>query len=54
MVDAMGDERGDGLMSMLPPTGWADVATKHDLAELERGSSSGSTRSISESSTGSR
>ena len=35
MVDAMGTELGDGLMSMLPPTGWADVATKHDLAELE-------------------
>ena len=35
MVDAMGTALGDGLMSMLPPTGWADVATKHDLAELE-------------------
>jgi hypothetical protein len=35
LVEAMGTERGDGLMSMLPPTGWADVATKHDLAELE-------------------
>ena len=35
IVDAMGTALGDGLMSMLPPTGWADVATKHDLAELE-------------------
>jgi len=23
------------MMSMLPPVGWADVATKHDLAALE-------------------
>jgi hypothetical protein len=22
-------------MSLLPPVGWADIATKHDLAELE-------------------
>jgi hypothetical protein len=22
-------------MSLLPPVGWADVATKHDLAQLE-------------------
>jgi hypothetical protein len=35
MANAMGTELGDGLMSMLPPTGWADVATKHDLAQLE-------------------
>lgn len=23
------------MMSLLPPVGWADVATKHDLAALE-------------------
>lgn len=34
-VEAMGERYGDGLMSMLPPTGWADVATKQDLAQLE-------------------
>lgn len=32
----MGREPADSLMALLPPVGWADVATKHDLAELER------------------
>ena len=27
----LGDESGITLMEMLPPVGWADVATKHDL-----------------------
>ena len=27
----LGDEAGLTLMEMLPPVGWADVATKHDL-----------------------
>jgi hypothetical protein len=26
-----GDEAGITLMELLPPVGWADVATKHDL-----------------------
>ena len=30
-----GDEVANGLMELLPPVGWADVATKHDLAGLE-------------------
>jgi hypothetical protein len=32
---ALGDEAGITLMEMLPPVGWADVATKQDLARLE-------------------
>ena len=30
-----GDEAGSTLMELLPPVGWADVATKHDLMHLE-------------------
>jgi hypothetical protein len=31
LVEAIGRDRADTLMSMLPPVGWADVATKRDL-----------------------
>ncbi len=33
---ALRDEAGITLMELLPPVGWADVATKQDLAQLER------------------
>ena len=32
---ALGERAGVTLMELLPPVGWADVATKHDLAELD-------------------
>jgi hypothetical protein len=31
----LGDDEGITLMELLPPVGWADVATKHDLVQLE-------------------
>ena len=31
----MDPDVADTLMRHLPPSGWGDVATKHDLAELE-------------------
>jgi hypothetical protein len=33
---ALGDDAGITLMELLPPVGWADVATKHDLVLLEQ------------------
>jgi hypothetical protein len=33
--ELLGTERADTLMSLLPPVGWADVATKDDLHQLE-------------------
>lgn len=32
--EALGEARGDTLMSLLPPVGWADVATNQDLDAL--------------------
>jgi hypothetical protein len=32
----LGDDEGITLMELLPPVGWADVATKVDLLHLER------------------
>jgi hypothetical protein len=32
---ALGDDAGITLMELLPPVGWADVATKHDIARLD-------------------
>jgi len=31
-----GDDAGVTLMELLPPVGWADIATKSDLRHLER------------------
>jgi hypothetical protein len=31
---AFGDDAGITLMELLPPVGWADVATRHDLAPI--------------------
>jgi hypothetical protein len=31
----MGSERAATMMNLVPPVGWAEIATKHDLAELE-------------------
>ncbi|HEX9765288.1 MAG TPA: hypothetical protein VGA36_00895 [Nitriliruptorales bacterium] len=35
LESALGAEHADTMMSMLSPVGWADVATKRDLAQLE-------------------
>jgi hypothetical protein len=35
LEELMGQGRADALMGLLPPVGWADVATKADLAGLE-------------------
>ena len=33
---ALGDDAGITLMELLPPVGWADVATKQDLHVMDR------------------
>ncbi len=34
LIRAIGADAANTLMEMLPPVGWADVATKHDLDQL--------------------
>ena len=36
LEQALGPEAAETLMEMMPPVGWADVATKHDLDALEQ------------------
>jgi hypothetical protein len=31
----MGHERAATMMNLVPPVGWADVATRHDLDEVD-------------------
>ena len=35
LEEVLGADQASTLMEMLPPVGWADVATKRDLDELE-------------------
>ena len=36
LEEALGPDGAATLMDMLPPAGWADVATKQDLASLQQ------------------
>ena len=33
--EKLGEAEADYLMEMLPPVGWGDVATKHDIVALK-------------------
>ena len=35
LVDRIGEQEADVLMELLPPVGWANLATKQDLEILE-------------------
>jgi len=35
LESVLGPDAAETLMTHLPPVGWADVATKHDLQQLE-------------------
>lgn len=35
LKQVLGDEEGITLMELLPPVGWADVATKHDVVAMK-------------------
>ena len=34
LEEVLGPESAETLMEMMPPVGWADVATRHDLDNL--------------------
>jgi hypothetical protein len=36
LQEVLGPERAETLMELMPPVGWADVATKRDLDALEQ------------------
>jgi len=36
LQEVLGPDRAETLMEMMPPVGWADVATKRDLDALEQ------------------
>lgn len=35
LQEVLGRDEASDLMALLPPVGWADVATKQDLAQME-------------------
>ena len=35
LQEVLGQDEASDLMALLPPVGWADVATKQDLLQLE-------------------